>query len=84
MGLPQVYLPPGTHTAPGLSRLRESIVLAGWASRRETVLTNQPGELYFIDAAAKALSLRGLTLRPLGSTEGAVRQQVEHRAVGSR
>jgi len=66
----EIFLPEGVYSANGLARLRESIVLRG--SGHGTVLLSTQGD-FFIDAAAVNLTLRELTVRSRGVTEGAVR-----------
>ena len=68
----EIHLPPGTHVAGSLSRLRESITISG-AGKDQTVLVNQPDEDYFVDCAAPTVTLKHLMLQSRGGTEGAVR-----------
>ena len=66
----EIFLPEGVYSANGLARLRESIVVRG--SGHSTVLLSTQGD-FFIDASAVNLTLRELTVRSRGVTEGAVR-----------
>ena len=68
----EIHLPAGRHSANGLSRLRESVSISG-SGKEQTVLTNNPTDEFFVDAAAASITLRHLTLRSLNGTEGIVR-----------
>ena len=68
----EIHLPPGTFAAKSLSRLRESLVISG-SGKEHTVLVNDATDDFFVEAAAASLTLRHLTLRSRGGTEGVVR-----------
>ena len=71
----EVLLPAGEHVASGLGRLRESIVITGWAGAQETIVLNRQGDqaAACIDAGAKALTMQGLTIRASGGSDGTIR-----------